>query len=265
MRGRLAPAGRRGGSGGGASDELYAYPWAQGRVPINSGGFRGGDRAIASLKDWMDAAMTRLWEVAGGERWFSAVTPTNVKLTRSGALFTNGEHFEWDGTDLHWKGLKFVFPNSTGYYNAVADQTTNSAGLTDLADGECVYVDLDFSANRTGGTALVAAKATSALLGSPTVPGGRHVLAWRVGSSVYSRDQAWAVGTHFSPATTTSLGVVKLSGAPTDSANPFAATVETVNLRALVRWLSKRTGEPVVAYMGQTPDELAESCKRARA
>ena len=41
--------------------------------------------------------------------------------------------------------------------------------------------------------------------------------------------------------------------------------LRSVNLRALVRWLSKRTGEPVVAYMGQTPDELAESCKRARA
>lgn len=213
------------GSGGSVPDFKNAYPWPEGRLETLTGDvFTGGDRAIPDMKSWMDSMMTRLWEVGGGERWYSSVADRNVKMTKTGSFFSNGEYFEWDGTHLHWKGVRFTFPNSTGYYNDVADQTSNSAGLTDLADGDCIYVDLDFSANRTGGTAIVAAKTSTKLLGSPTIPGGRYIVAWRVGSSIFVRDGAWPVGSHFTPATTASLGVVKLSYAPIDPASPVVLT-----------------------------------------
>lgn len=213
------------GTGGSLPDLMHAFPWPEGRLELTTGDvFSGGDKPVGSLKSWMDAVMTRIWEIGGGERWFSSVSDRNVKLVKYGTFFTNGEYFSWDGTNLLWKGLKFVFPNSTGWFNDVADQTVSSAGLTDLADGECIYVDLDYTANRTGGTAIHAAKTTTILLGSPTAPGTRHIIAWRVGSYVFEKDGAWPVGSHFNPATTVSLGVVALSFNPTNPAFPIVLT-----------------------------------------
>jgi len=213
------------GKGGAVPDFQNSYPWPEGRLETLTGDvFIGGDRSIGDMKSWMDATMTRIWEVGGGERWYSSVADRNVKMARTGTAFANGEYFEWDGTHLHWKGLRIIFPNSTGYFNDIANQTANSTGLTDLADGDCIYVDLDFTQNRTGGTAIVAAKTSTKLLGSPTIPGGRYIVAWRVGASIFVRDGAWPVGSHFTPATTTSLGVVKLSYTPIDPLAPIVLT-----------------------------------------
>jgi len=211
-------------TGGTDPDSQNVHTWPQGRIEDGTNPFLGGDRSITDQKTWMDAVMTRLWELGGGERWFSAVSPANVKMVRSGTKFTNGEYFEWDGTNLHWRGLKFVFSNSTGWYNDVADQTSSSSGLTNLASGECVYLDVDFTTNRTGGTAVSLVKGTTATLGDPSVPGSRYVVAWRAGSDVFCRDQPWAVGTSFAAATTTSPGVVKLSKTATDPADPIVLT-----------------------------------------
>ena len=199
-------------SGGSVPDQQYAYPWPEGRLENSTEKFQGGDRALGSLRVWCEAVMTRLWEIAGGERWFSAVSDRNVKMSRSASgVFANGEFFEWDGTNLHWKNLRFIFPNSTGYYNDIADQLTDSTGLTNLADGECIYVDLDFSQNLTGASALVLVKAVVTSLGSPTIPGSRYVVAWRNGSSVYVRDNYFPVGSVQTVATASSVGVVRLT------------------------------------------------------
>jgi hypothetical protein len=200
------------GSGGDFPDVQSAYTWPGTRAENLTGDvFAGGDKPIDSLKTWMDAVMSRLWDIGGGEYWYSATADRNVNMIWTGATFTNGENFEWDGTNLHWKGLKFLFDNSSGYYNDITNQTGNSAGLTDLADGECLYVDLDRTQNLTGGSALVAVKAPLLTLGASAVPGARQVLAWRIGSAVYSRFWRYPVGTTFIPATTTSTGVLKIS------------------------------------------------------
>lgn len=196
-------------SGGDFPDIQGAYTWPGTRSENTSGDvFTGGDKVLDSLKTWMDAAMTRMWDIGGGEYWYSATADRNVNMVWVGATFTNGENFEWDGTNLHWKGLRFLFDNSTGYYNDVSNQTGDSAGLTNLADGDCIYVDLDRTQNATG---LLAAKAVLTNLGSSAVPGARQVIAWRVGSVVYSRFWRYPVGTTFIPATTTSTGVLKIS------------------------------------------------------
>jgi len=95
--------------------------------------------------------------------------------------------------------------------NEVADQETDVVGLTNLADGECLYVDLDRATNHTvvGGNALVAAKAPLASLGGSSVPGQRWTIATRIGTKIYIRDQSYPVGSSFSVATTTHTGVIR--------------------------------------------------------
>lgn len=210
------------GSGGSVPNPDYAFPWANGRTENGDNtDFTVADKSISSLKQWMDAIMTRLWEVGGGEHWYSPTEDRNVKMVRSGTTFTNGDWFSWDGTNLLWKGITFIFNNSTGGYNQVADQIVTQAGLTNLANGECLYVDLDFSENRSGGTALVAVKATFEDLGSPTVPGSRWVMAWRWNDEIFTRDAQFNVNATFYVATTVSTGVVKLSKAALTPSSPI--------------------------------------------
>lgn len=212
------------GQGGTIPNDKYAYTWPGGRNEIgNNSDFGSGDRVISSLKEWMDAVMTRIWELGGGEHWYAATADRNVKMTRTGTTFTNGEYFEWDGTNLHWRGLTFLFDNSNGYKNEVKDQLTDLPGLTNLADGECIYIDLDRTQNLTGGSALQPVKAQLLTLSYSTVPGTRFVVAWRVGTYVFSRDSGFPVGATFVPATPTSLGLVELTYAAGTPATPKVA------------------------------------------
>jgi hypothetical protein len=245
------------GSGGTDPDSQHSYNWPAGRG-FNSDPFVGGDKAIASQKDWQDAIMTRIWETGGGEMWFSPTADRNVKLIRKGSQFSNGEWFEFDGTHLHWKGLVFIFENSTATFNEVANQTTDLSGLTNLADGECIYVDLDRSQNRTigGSNALVAVKASLAVLGQGTPPGSRWVLAWRYGADVFTRDQSYPVNSSFNVATVTSTGTVRLSATdPVSTTNPRVATVDVINEVALAGGLSRGdTGGPGADFFGGAGD-----------
>lgn len=200
------------GTGGTVPDPLASWQWPEGRHEETAvDGFSGGDKVFSSLKDWLDAAMTRMWELGGGEHWYSPTADRNVRMIKTSTPFSNSEWFEWDGTNLHWKNLRMVFDNSTGTFNDVANQTSDSAGLTDLADGECIYVDIDRTQNLTGGSALLAVKSPLSTLGTPVVPGSRYVLAWRSGTSVFGRDSAFPVGTTFTVATNTNLGIVQLT------------------------------------------------------
>jgi hypothetical protein len=210
------------GAGGDVPDANSSYAWPGGRTET---GFAGGDKGISSQKEWHDAIMTRLWELGGGEHWYSATADRNVTLIWTGSAFSTGEYFEWVTSNLHWKGLRLVFDNSSGYYNDIQDQLTDSSGLTDLADGECLYVDLDRTENRTGGTALVAVKTALTTLGPGSPPGSRTILAYRSGSSVYTRGWRYAVGTTFTPATTTSLGVVRLNQTPGSPSTPYVVSI----------------------------------------
>ncbi len=206
-------------TGGGNPQIHNTYNWPHGRSENKTGDvFAGGDKVIGSVKEWMDALMTSVWETKGGEFWYSPTSDRYNRLTRGPSVFANGEQFEWTGTHLHWKNLRFVFGNGAGaYYNDINDQTSNSTGLTDLAEGECVYVDVDFTANRTGGTALSMLKAPMTALGAPITPGTRYVVAWRTNNIIFTRDGQFAVGTTFTLATNSSTGVVQLLTNPNGS------------------------------------------------
>lgn len=233
------------GSGGDFPNRFSTFTWAQNRVEsiTGSGVFTGGDKAIQSQKDWMDAVMTRLWEIGGGENWYSTTADRNVRMVRapSTVFASTGDNFEWvitglyvSGTyprHLHWQGLKIVFDNSNTaavYYNTVTDQAGDdaagsaAASKTALADGDCIYVDID----RTSNAAVVAKKAALQTLSVPAIPGSRIVLAWRVGADVFTRDSSLAVNVSFQPATTTVAGAVRLNETP--NATHAASGVPTV-------------------------------------
>ncbi|MDE1867985.1 MAG: hypothetical protein KGI08_09795, partial [Thaumarchaeota archaeon] len=188
------------GSGGSFPNTANSYSWPQGRTEVTDttkDTFSGGDKAISSLKAWMDAVMTSIWEVKGGTNWYSPTADRNTKLIRDPAKtypeYNNKRsNFSWDGTNLLWQGLTLAFDSTGGtspgtYYNTIADQISTSAGLTDLVDGQCVYVDLD----RTSNAALTPKKAylnTLNISNSSTVPGSRYIIAWRYNSIIYTRD-----------------------------------------------------------------------------
>jgi hypothetical protein len=138
------------GAGGDSPNSNTPFGWPGGRNEITSSNpLVAGDRSIQSFKDWMRAVMTRLQEVAGGEYWYSLTADRNVHMTQGGVFDSNGEAFEWVSNNLHWKDIKFIFDNSTARINEVADQLIDAPGLTDLAEGDCIYVDLDRTVDHT--------------------------------------------------------------------------------------------------------------------
>lgn len=224
------------GSGGTVPNIHNAYTWPYTRAENLTGDvFSGGDKGISSAVEWIDAMMTRVWEVGGGPYWYSASDRTNMKLTRNvSTRFSNGDNFEVPVADVHWKGLSITFSNSpftdgSGnpiFSNDIADQITNVPGLTNMAIGDCIYVDVDQTTVRTGGTALVAVKAPMASMGSPTIPGSRWILVWRTANGYFTRDSQFGIGTIFSPATTTANGVVTLSQTPFSAIAPVVASAD---------------------------------------
>lgn len=66
------------GRGGITPDPFHVYPWSQGRIENPSVStsnsldpFYGGDKAIANLKEWMDAVMSSILEIKGTNYWYS--------------------------------------------------------------------------------------------------------------------------------------------------------------------------------------------------
>ncbi len=215
---------------------VYSWPFNRVDNPALSV-FSGGDKNIVSDKDWRDAVMSRIWELGGGENWYSPTADRNVRMVYApGTVFSNGQNFEIVSNNLHWKGLSILFDNSSGsgvYYNEIADQLVDSTELTNLAVGECIYVDIDRTQNLTGVAALVPQKAALQTLGAPVVPGSRFVIAWRTSDAgnftIWTKDGSYPVGTVFAPATSSSIGAVKLTGTAATPAAPVVPVIEAGN------------------------------------
>lgn len=224
------------GIGGGTPDVSASFPWPEGRsegVASAADAFEGGDKAILSDKDWRDAVMTRLWEVGGGEHWYSGTSDRDLKVVYGPPVLpATGDNFNWNlGTEtLEWASVSVLFGNGTGYFNDLEDSSTI------LNDGDALYVDIDRSANRVSGVdGLNAQVAPLLTLGIGDPPGSRLVIAWRKGDEIYTRDRPFEVERDFRVATTTVSGTVKLSyaaGAPSD---PVVAPLDadgTINATA---------------------------------
>ena len=223
MLGRLTP----GGSINNVSVPPVApYGWPGGRDEI-TGASNAGDKSLTSLKLWMNAVSTRLWELGGGQYWYSLTADRNVRMIQGASTFSStGEAFEFvAGPNLHWQGLSFIFDNSSQYVQAIADQTTNDtspAAITQLNPGQCIYVDI----NRTSASPVVAQKGNLATLGGSARPGQRYIIAANIGGNFYVRDQSFPVGHSFQTATTTVAGAIK-TNLDIAAATPVAATIST--------------------------------------
>ncbi len=249
------------GTGGSVPNALAPYAWPGGRVenPVTStttaDPFLGADKSISSFIDFFHAMESRLWEVGGGEHWYSQTTDRDVLFIRdaTNVFVSNGENFEWTGTNIHWKGLSFDFGNSTATRNTINDQLVDSAGLTDLAVGQCIYVDVN---RATDGAALTAHKANLATLSSipPTIPGSRHIIAWRVTEGVFGLGQSTPVGFALIHATATVYGAVKLyANAGTD------AVVSSVDVNGVIvaRGLSRDTAGALLLGTGANDSSVS--------
>ena len=244
------------GSGGSIPDSTHSYPWVQGRDEAASvSKFQGGDKAVSSLKDFSDALMTRLWEVGGGEYWYSNTSDKDTKLTFSSTdvLGSNDDNFFWDsGTStLYWAGLSLAFANSTARTNTIAGSGPGG-GSAVIPDGFCIYVD----ANRfvDGATISIPAAVDRRLVGSGAIPGSRYVIAWRIGADVFIRNQVFNVGRPSKVAGAyagaNGLGVVRLSGATDNSetGTPLTPTVVPLNAAGSASYENLTSSQ--AAYIG---------------
>jgi hypothetical protein len=204
-------------------DSIWGWPGGRDETVSSSAG------ETHSFKDWMDSVMTRLWELGGGEAWFGDTADRNVQVLYTEVFTSTGEPYDtitYAGNVL-WKGVSFLFDNSTGHRNDVADQLTAVSGLTDLSlDGDCIYVDLDRSQDRlASGSPIVAQKGNLTTLGTSSPPGSRYVLVARIGTYFFTRGQYLPIGSLYRAATTSAIGGVKLNATPPDSSNPYVATM----------------------------------------
>jgi hypothetical protein len=235
------------GSGGATPDTQYTYAWPQGRnedVQNTAGAvFQGGDKALASLKDSLDAIMTRIWELGGGEYWYMPTSDRDIKIAYGQpVLGINSDNFYYDGTNLSWSGITILIANSTATYNTV------TAGTLALPDGYCLYVDI----NRQADSVLTVPTAVPLTnIGTPTIPGSRFIFAWRKGNYVFARDLPYEVGRAYKVATnnvgSAGLGVIRLSAAAGNIAEP---TVVPLDANGTVTYTNTITNQPAFAGTG---------------
>jgi hypothetical protein len=216
------PMAYRLGLGGSVPDRFHGFPWAAGRAENTSGAvFTGGDKGIVSQKDWQDAIMTRLWEVGGGQYWYSATTDRELKLIcGQPVIVATGDNFQWTlgSQTLQWASLSVSFGNSPVAYNTVTD------GSAVLLDNQCLYIDL----NRSSVAALVPQVADLITLGQSATPGQRYIIAWRRGADIFIKDRGFEVGrTLLNVANAIVFGVVKLKYVAGDPTTPLVLAMQT--------------------------------------
>lgn len=167
---RLGKAGRSG------SNPSYVYPWtnhSEGRDenPSSSNSnavnpFRGGDKMLFNMKEWMDAIMSSFKEIKGTTFWYSENVGGSIAGLRAdlaNTVFTgrgNISHSAATPGKINWSDdiyLKFVSGRLS--YKFLANP---SSSFVELADNEVAYVklirDIDISPNLiwVNGSAIVA-------------------------------------------------------------------------------------------------------------
>lgn len=203
------------GFGGDKLDLPGKYTWGS-RISVGSDSFTGGDKGLGSQKAWMDAVMTRLWELGGGEAWYAPTSDRTLKVAYGTPYLSNGSNVYLDVAfdRLFWKSIKVLFSNTTAATNTVKDD--EESGVL-FPDGSCLYVDVD---PYTDGAVLTAVVGTTRNLGVPNTPGSRVPLCWRVGNQIFTRDAPYESGRTVAVATPTSEGTVRLLRAANSTPNP---------------------------------------------
>jgi hypothetical protein len=220
-----------GGTSPSAATPYYSLP-DRTEAPVSYTGtgsspFTGGDKNITSLRDWMAVVERRIWEGNGGSYWYSPSSVNDVRPAYNPDTVFSETLKNWylDGTDLLWQGLRFIFSNgiNDAYYCTVADQTTALAGLTNLSNGECLYIDIDRTQNATN---LTVHKDSFAAMPQPTIPGSRLIIAWRIFNKFYVYGQSIPVNSVLiGHASTTLFGTVEVYSLD-EGLEPICPTVD---------------------------------------
>jgi hypothetical protein len=235
--------------GGDSPNPLGTYAWSQGRAAEDVTLFTGGDKAITSEKDWKSAIMNRIWEVTGGQYWYSDTTDRNLKVCYAPVSgLSDNMVFVLGSNNLKWENISIIFATNTGSVgtptiNTIINSATLNygggvgAGAT-ILDGQALYVDVDrFNNNAT----LTPAIGYMYSLGSPSHPGSRIILAMRVGNNVYIRERQYELGrsVNVPNASTTTLGIVRTSNNYLSSGNPYVVSADGVDGKALASGITR--------------------------
>ncbi len=121
---------------------------------------------------------------------------------------------------IAFAGMALLFENSG---SASIYKDTIQSGSMVIEDKYCVFVDLDRSVNAT----LTPQVRPLYSLSSPTLPGRRHIIAWRDGNYVYGKDKNYEAGRTFIAATTLALGLVKLNQTAESPTAPVVVSIMT--------------------------------------
>lgn len=209
------------GAGGSVPDPFSGYSWPAGRAENLTGNvFVGGDKGITSAKDWQDAVMTRIWEIGGGQHWYSPSSDRELRLVGGNPVIAaTSDNFQWTlGTDtLQWQSLQVVFGNSAVPYNVIDD------GSAVLLDNQVLYVDID----RTSIATLTPQVADLTSLGQSATPGQRVIIVWRRGNEIFVRDRPYELGRTIPVANTLVSGTVKLKYAAVSPTDPIVLAMQT--------------------------------------
>jgi hypothetical protein len=148
------------GQGGASPNPFYTYPWSQGRSenPSSSSSnsidpFSGGDKAIGTLKDWMNAIMSSLQEINGGTYWYSQSTSGSLSSLREdlGNTIVTGNsaisHSKTAAGQINWQSN----PTGTGQIHLkvvgsrldyqIAENPAPGTAVT-LAENQVAYITL---------------------------------------------------------------------------------------------------------------------------
>lgn len=144
------------GQGGASPNPFYVYPWnnqTEGRLenPSTSSSnsvspFRGGDKMIGTLKDWMDAMMTSIQEIKGTTYWYQAGSAGSIESLRAdlGNTITTGKgsisHSDTTAGLINWDEDIFMKVVGTSLsYKILANPSTSDITLS---DNQVAYINL---------------------------------------------------------------------------------------------------------------------------
>jgi len=141
------------GSGGDSVNASSTYSW--GTRTENSVSYTGTtdpftaeDKTINDLKSWIDAIMTSLWEVRGGEYWYSKSVRDNVKLIYTSSVLTyNADNFALQVSAVTGGG-------GGSQTRVAADVTVITDSAHTFVVGQTVYLE-NSSAKFTAGPKVV--------------------------------------------------------------------------------------------------------------
>lgn len=156
---------RLGTAGTSTPNPFYTYPWtdhSEGRVEnfwsssSASSPFRGGDKQLLHLKDWMDAIMSQILEIKGTTYWYSENKGgsiiklrgdlANLQMTGAGK-FTHATATSSDPGQINWDSDIFLnFIGSRLRYKILSYPVTEPSIAADkyvtLADNEVAYINI---------------------------------------------------------------------------------------------------------------------------